>query len=257
MELPRNPFKAAIIEGRRQLGLWLTINDAAIAEMLAGCGYDWILIDLEHSSIEPASAPGLLQAMAPYPVHPIVRPASLDPTEIKRLLDRGVQSILVPFVQSVEDAQRAAAAVAYPPDGMRGLAGLTRATRYGAVEDYHRRAREEICLIIQIETRAALDQLEAIAAVPGVDAVFVGPADLAASMGHVGNPSHPDVTAACVDAMARLAAIGKPSGFLTLDEAVTKAIIDAGCVFPAVDVDLAILRKGALNQQEKWRQAMS
>ncbi len=253
MDLPKNPFKAAIAEGRRQLGLWCAINDSTVVEMMAGCGYDWMLLDIEHSTLDPATALPLLQATAPYPVHPVVRPSSLDPAEIKKLLDCGAQSILVPYVQSAEEARVAAGAVAYAPDGFRGVAGMTRASRWGTVERYHARAREEICLIVQVETRAALDRLEDIAAVPGVDAIFIGPSDLAASFGHPGEPSHPEVRAACLDAMKRLAAIGKPSGFLTLDEEVLKEMIEAGCVFPAVDVDIAILRRGALASVAKWR----
>ena len=257
MDLPKNSFKAAVSSGTRQLGLWCSINDAAIAEMMAGCGYDWLLIDMEHSAIELQDVLGLLQAVAPYPVHPIVRPTSLDPAMIKKLLDFGAQSLLIPYVQSAEDARVAAAAVAYPPEGVRGMAGITRAARFGDVADYHKRAREEICLILQVESREALDQLEEIAAVPGVDAVFIGPADLAASFGHRADTSHPDVRAACVEAMNRLAAIGKPSGFLSLDEAFLAEIIDAGCVFPAIDVDMAILRRGALERSAHWRKAAS
>ena len=156
--------------------------------------------------------------MAPYPVHPIVRPSSLDPAEIKRFLDCGVQSLLIPYVQNVEEAQLAAASVAYAPEGIRGFAGITRASRYGTIPNYAKRAREEICLMVQIETQEALEQLEAIAKVPGVDAVFIGPADLAASMGYPGEPSHPEVKKACIEGMKRIRAVGKPAGFLTLDQ---------------------------------------
>ncbi len=253
MDLAKNGFKSAILEGRQQIGLWCSINDSMIAELLAGCGFDWMLFDTEHAAIDTLSVVPLLQAVAPYPVHPIVRPTSLNAAEIKKLLDSGVQTILVPYVQSADDARAAAAAVDYPPGGIRGVAGITRATRFGAIPEYHRRARAEICLIVQIETRAALDALDEIATVPGVDAVFIGPADLAASLGHPGEPSHPDVKAACLDAMRRLRALGKPAGFLTLDKAFLGEIIEAGCVFTAVDVDSAILRRGAMEQSKHWR----
>ncbi len=253
MDLPQNPFKAAIRAGRRQIGLWCSINDSVVAEMLAGCGFDWMLFDAEHGALDPLTVLPLLQAVAPYPVHPIVRPSSLDVAEIKKLLDYGAQTILVPYIQSAEEARLAAASVAYAPEGVRGVAGITRAARFGAVPDYHRRAREEICLIVQIETRAALDALEEIAAVPGVDGLFIGPADLAASLGFPGEPSHPEVKAACLDAVRRIRAAGKPAGFLTLDEPFLEEIVAAGCVFTAVDIDAAILRRGALAQARAWR----
>jgi len=253
MDMPRNTFKAAIEAGRQQIGLWCSIPDSGVAELLAGCGFDWLMFDTEHASIDALNVLPLLQAVAPYPVHPIVRPSSLDPAEIKKLLDSGAQTILVPYVQSAEEARLAAAAVAYPPEGIRGVAGITRASRFGAVADYTRRARAEICLIVQIETRGALEALEEIAAVPGIDAVFIGPADLAASLGHPGEPSHPEVKAAVLDAIRRVRAAGRPAGFLTLDQDFLVEAIAAGSVFTAVDVDAAILRSGALAQAEKWQ----
>ena len=253
MDMPENTFKAAIEAGRQQIGLWCSIPDSGVAELLAGCGFDWLMFDTEHASIDALNVLPLLQAVAPYPVHPIVRPSSLDPAEIKKLLDSGAQTILVPYVQSAEEARLAAAAVAYPPEGIRGVAGITRASRFGAVADYTRRARAEICLIVQIETRGALEALEEIAAVPGIDAVFIGPADLAASLGHPGEPSHPEVKAAVLDAIRRVRAAGRPAGFLTLDQDFLTEAIAAGSVFTAVDVDAAILRSGALAQADKWR----
>jgi 4-hydroxy-2-oxoheptanedioate aldolase len=253
LDLPVNTFKAAIREGRQQLGLWCSINDGTIAEMMAGCGYDWLLFDAEHAALDPLTVLPLLQAVAPYPVHPIVRPASLNPAEIKKLLDFGAQSLLVPYVQSEEEARLAAAAVAYPTDGIRGVAGLTRATRFGTIPDYAVRARDEICLIVQVETRAALAELDRIVAVPGVDAIFFGPADLAASLGYPGQPGHPEVRAAVVDAIRRVRAAGKPAGFLALDADFLDLAIGAGSVFTAVDVDVAILRRGAIDQAAHWR----
>lgn len=253
MDLPKNTFKSALSEDKQQLGLWLSINDSAIAEMLAGCGYDWILIDVEHTAMDTLSVLPLLQAIAPYPTHAIVRPSALDPAEIKKLLDCGAQSILVPYVQTAEEARLAAAAVDYAPRGMRGVAGITRASRFGAVKDYTKRAREEICLIVQVETISALEQLEDIASVDGVDAVFIGPADLAASMGHPGNTGHPDVEAACLDGLQRLKKMGVPAGFLTLDQAFIAKAMEAGSTFTAVDVDTAVLRQGALARLEEWR----
>ena len=252
MDLPVNTFKAALREGRVPVGLWCSSDDTGVAEMLAGCGYDWLLFDCEHAALDPLRVLPLLQAVAPYPTHAMVRPSRLDEAEIKRLLDFGAQSILVPFVRTVAEAERAAASVAYAPEGVRGLAGITRATRYGAVQEYAERAREEICLIVQVETRDALDELEAIAAVPGVDAVFIGPADLAASMGYRGEPSHPDVRAACVDAVQRLRRVGMPVGTLSLDHDLLAAMQAEGLAFAAIDVDLAILRRGAMHRRTEW-----
>jgi 4-hydroxy-2-oxoheptanedioate aldolase len=257
MELPSNPFKSALLQGKQQLGLWCTINDTSIAEMLANCGFDWLMFDTEHSALDPLTVLPLLQAVAPYPVHPIVRPTSLNPAEIKKLLDLGAQTLLVPYVQNAEEARLAADAVAYPPGGIRGVAGMTRASRYGAVPQYHQRAREQICLIVQVETRSALDDLDNILAVPGVDAVFIGPSDLGASLGYPGEPSHPVVKEACLDAVRRIRAAGKPAGFLTLDQEFLGEIIAAGSLFTAVDVDIAVLRRGALAQAEHWRQQTS
>lgn len=253
MDLPKNAFKTAIMNGERQIGIWCTIGDPVVAELLAGCGYDWIMFDTEHSIMDPPLVLPLLQAVAPYPVTPIVRPGSLDLAEIKKLLDCGVQTLLIPFVQNAEEARLAAAAVAYPPDGVRGVSGLTRATRFGTIPGYARRAREEICLIVQIETRAALDELEEICAVPGIDAVFIGPADLAASLGHLGEPGHPEVRATVVDAIRRIRAAGKPAGFLSPDPTYVDAVIEAGSVFTAVDIDVAILRRIGASRAEAHR----
>src|SRR5918912_3833550 len=217
MQLPQNRFKRALAEGRQQIGLWCSLPSAFAAEIVAPAGFDWLLFDTEHS---PSSVPTVLsqlQAVAPYDVSPAVRAATNDAVLIKRLLDIGAQTLLLPYVESAEEAQRAALAMRYPPEGVRGVSGLTRATRFGRVEGYFRRASEELCLIVQVETQAALDQLEAIARVDGVDGVFIGPADLAASLGHPGEPNHPAVQAAVLDAIRRIRACGKPAGILSPD----------------------------------------
>jgi 4-hydroxy-2-oxoheptanedioate aldolase len=252
MDLPRNAFKAALKEGRRQIGLWVTIPDGGTVELLAGCGYDWLLIDTEHSPLDAVGVMPLLQAAAPYPVSAIVRPGWNDPVEIKKLLDIGAQSLLIPYVQTAEEAAAAVAAVRYPPRGIRGVAGTTRATRYGAVKDYAARAHEETCLLVQVETAEALARIEEIAAVEGVDGIFIGPADLAASMGHAGNPGHPEVRAAVLDAVARIGAAGLPAGILSLDAGLLQAAAEAGAHFIAVDVDMALLRRGAMARAAEW-----
>jgi len=246
MNLPRNLFKAALNEGRHQLGIWNGIGGNTVSEALAACGYDWVMIDAEHGAIETGDILPSLQAIAGYAdVSAVVRPAQNDAALIKRLLDFGAQTLLIPFVQSGAEAQAAVAAMRYAPRGIRGMAGIQRASRFGFVEDYATRAEEELCLIVQIETALGLDRLEEIAATDGVDGVFIGPADLAASMGYTGNPDHPQVVAACEDAIGRCRAVGVPSGILTLDEGLSRYFTACGTSFNAVGVDLAILISGA------------
>lgn len=243
MELPTNTFKRALSEGRHQLGLWCSLPGAYAAEAVAGSGFDWLLFDTEHSPGDPLTVLAQLQAVAPYPVSAVVRPASNDAVLIKRFLDFGAQTLLIPYVQNAEEAKAAVAAMRYPPAGIRGVSGVTRATRFGRVADYGKRAGEELCLLVQIETQDALDNLEAIAAVDGVDGVFIGPADLAASLGHVGEPGHPRVTALIEKAVGRIRACGKPAGILTPDTAFAARCIELGTLFTAVGVDAAMLVK--------------
>jgi len=244
MNLPENHFKRALREGRQQIGLWCSLPGSYAAEAVAGSGYDWLLFDTEHSPGDPLTVLAQLQAVAPYDVSAVVRPASNDTVLIKRFLDLGAQTLLIPYVQNAEEARAAVAAMRYAPDGVRGVSGLTRATRFGRISGYGKRAAEELCLLVQVETREALDQLEAIAAVEGVDGVFIGPADLAASLGHVGDPGHPEVVAAVEEAIHRLRAAGKPAGILTPDPAFAKRCIEIGTVFTAVAIDAGILARG-------------
>ncbi len=253
MELPKNHFKAGLAAGRQQIGIWVTIPGSGHAESIAGCGFDWMLIDTEHAVMDLTTVQAMLQAAAPYGTQTLVRPGSLDLVEIKRLLDIGAQTILVPYVQSAKEAALAVQAVRYPPHGVRGVAGITRASRFGAVPDYNARANAEVCLLVQVETAATLPEIEAICAVEGVDGVFIGPADLAASMGHTGNPGHPEVKAAVLDAVRRIRKAGKPAGILSLDPAFLTEAIAAGTLFTAVDVDQAILLRGARDLAAKWK----
>jgi 4-hydroxy-2-oxoheptanedioate aldolase len=241
MDLPRNAFKAALKAGRHQAGLWCTIPDPGVIEAMAGAGYDWIVIDTEHTPTDPALGLSLLQAAAPYPVSAVVRPVVNDTALIKRWLDVGAQTLRLPYVQTPAEAEAAVAACRYGPRGVRGVTGLSRATRYARIPDYLTRAEEEICLLVQVETISALASLEDIAGIDGVHGVFFGPSDLSASMGLLGQPNHPDVIAACLDGIARLQKIGVPAGILTLDQTVTRRYIDAGTSFTALGVDLALM----------------
>lgn len=243
MELPRNAFKHAIRAGQQQVGLWVSLASAYSAELVAGSGFDWLLLDGEHSPNDPPRILEQLQAVAPYPVTPIVRPAWNDKILIKRYLDVGVQSFLVPYVSSGAEARAAVEAVRYPPRGIRGVAGTTRASRYGRIADYAKRAEEEICMLVQIETRAGLDDLEAIARTDGIDGVFIGPADLAAGLGHLGEIGHAEVQSAIKDAIARIRACGKPAGILATDDASTQRYMEWGTTFTAVGLDAMILAR--------------
>jgi len=255
VDLPVNRFKQALKGGQQQIGLWNSIPGPLVAEALAGCGFDWVVIDTEHAPTDVPDVLGMLQAMAPYPVSAVVRPAANDPVLIKRLLDFGAQTLILPYIQSAEEAQAAVAAVRYAPRGMRGVAGLTRASRFGAVPDYTRRADAEICLILQVETALALSQIEEIAATDGVDGLFIGPADLAASMGHPGALDHPAVKAAIEDAIRRITATGKPAGILTSDAAFARGCMGWGTRFTAVGMDIGLMLQAARGLAASYRSA--
>ena len=246
MQLPANPFKAALRDGRRQIGLWLGLASPYSAELLAGAGFDWLLIDGEHAPNELNDVLLQLQAIAPYPSHPVVRAASNDPVRIKQLLDIGAQTLMLPMVQSAADAAQAVAATRYPPRGIRGVgSALARASRWNRVPDYLTRADSEICVLVQVETRRGLAELDAIATTDGVDGVFIGPADLAADMGHPGRPDHPDVRAAIDDAIVRIQRHGKAAGILMADEAQARRLLELGARFVAVGVDTTLLARRA------------
>lgn len=241
MNLPENTFKRRLKAGEQQIGLWVSIPDPAMVEAMAGAGYDWMLIDTEHTPVEVSTVLTLLQAAAPYPTSAIVRPVVNDTALIKRHLDQGAQTLLLPYIETRAEAEAAARAMSYPSAGVRGVAGIQRGSRFGRVPDYMDRAEDELCLLLQIETVKGLENLEEIAGVEGVDGIFIGPSDLAASMGHRGRPGHPEVRAAILEAISRLKAMGKPAGILTLDEDFARTCIEAGTLFTAVGVDTALL----------------
>jgi 4-hydroxy-2-oxoheptanedioate aldolase len=253
MDLPPNNFKRAIIAGRQQIGLWVSLASAYSAEIVAGSGFDWLVIDTEHSPNEVDTTLAQLQVVAAYPVAPVVRPAWNDKVLIKRHLDIGAQSLLIPYVQNEDEAAAAVAAMRFPTRGVRGVAGVTRASRFGRVRDYAKRAHEELCLLVQIETREGLDNLEKITRVEGVDGVFIGPADLAAGLGHLGDQGHAEVQAAIKDAIGRIKACGKPAGILATDEAATRRYIEWGTVFTAVGLDVMILARESEKLAAKFK----
>src|SRR4051812_5073346 len=189
-DLPHNKFKHALASGKQQVGLWLSMTSPVATEIVAGAGFDWMLVDMEHSANDLVDVGAHLRAAVGGTAEPVVRVPWNDFVLVKRLLDLGVRSFLFPFVQSAEEAKRAVEATRYPPKGIRGFAGTTRANRYGRVPNYAQRAEEEICVLVQTETRQALGEIEKIAALDGVDGIFIGPADLAASFGHLGQLQH-------------------------------------------------------------------
>jgi 4-hydroxy-2-oxoheptanedioate aldolase len=245
MELPENRFKRALSEGRPQLGLWCSLPGGYVAEILVGAGFDWILLDTEHSPNDPIGVLPQLQAAVAYDVSCIVRPAWNDLVLIKRFLDVGAQTLLIPFVQNADEAEAAVTAMRYPPRGRRGSGGTVRASRFGRIPGYARDAERELCLLVQVETREALDAIESIAAVDGVDGIFIGPGDLAASLGYPGEPGHPEVVAAVEEAIGRIGRAGKPAGILTLDRAFARRCLELGTLFTAVGVDASLLARGA------------
>jgi 4-hydroxy-2-oxoheptanedioate aldolase len=253
MELPRNNLKHALAAGTQQLGLWSSLASNYTVEVIAGAGFDWLLLDTEHSPNDLESVLAQLQACAPYATHPVVRVAWNDTVLIKRFLDIGTQSLLIPFVQNAEEARAAVAATRYPPQGVRGVAGLTRATRFGRVPGYAKRAHEELCVLLQVETKEALDNIEEICAVEGVDGVFIGPADLHASLGYTGETGNPAVVPMIEDAIRRIRQAGKAAGVLTSAEAEVRRYIAAGSSFTAVGADVGILARGAEQLLAKYR----
>ena len=245
MELPQNTFKRALKAGRLQIGLWSSLSSNYSVEVIAGAGFDWILLDTEHSPNELESLLTQLQAAAPYATHPVVRVAWNDMVTIKRVLDIGAQSLLVPYVSTAAEARSAVSYTRYPPAGARGVAGTTRASRFGRVKDYAKRADEEICLLVQVETQQALDNIEAICAIDGVDGVFIGPADLHASLGHTGEIAHPEVKPLIADAIRRIRKSGRAPVILTPSEADARQWLECGALFVAVGADVGILARGA------------
>jgi len=246
-----NSFKRALREGRAQIGAWSTIPSAYTCELIAGSGYDWVLLDTEHTPTDTPQMLHHLQAVAAAqpapgasPTHAVVRPAWNDPVLIKRYLDIGAQSLLLPFVQNADEARAAVRAVRYAPEGIRGMGGSVRAANYGRTKDYVARAADELCLLVQAETAEALTQIEAIASVDGIDGIFIGPSDLSASMGYPDQPNHPEVVRAINDAIGRIRACGKAPGILMVDERRARECLDLGALFVAVTLDTIVLRDG-------------
>ncbi len=250
-----NVFKNALKARKRLIGLWLGLANAYTAEVCAGVGFDWLLIDGEHAPNDLRSVLEQLQAIAAYPSHPIVRPPIGETHLIKQLLDIGVQTLLIPMVENAEQAKRLVAAVRYPPRGVRGVGStLARASNFGAQADYLATADDQICLLLQVESLAGLANVSAIAATEGVDGVFIGPSDLAAAMGHLGEPAHPEVQAAIQRSIKAILDAGKAPGILAVSETLARHYLELGVVFAAVGTDVSLLSKGAHKLAELFAQ---
>lgn len=247
MHNPVNPFKKALRERRAQIGFWLGLADNYSTEICASAGFDWLLVDSEHSPADQRTLLAQAQAIAGYPAtHAVARVpmghGDAGTAYIKRVLDLGFQSILVPMVDTAEQARAIVQATRYAPAGVRGM-GTARAARWGRIPAYATEANDEICVLVQVETREALEQIEAIAAVDGVDGLFIGPADLSASLGYPGKSTIPQVQSVILDSIRRIVATGKAAGILTLDETLAQRQLDAGATFVAVGIDSGILAR--------------
>lgn len=248
-----NGFKQALCNGEQQVGFWLSMGSSYSAEMCASVGFQWLLIDGEHAPNDLHTMLLQLQAIAPYSAHPVVRLADDNPTFIKQILDVGAQTLLIPMVQSAEQAEAIVKSTRYPPFGTRGVgAAAARASLWNGVADYVHHANQDICVLVQVESVTALENLEAICAVEGVDGVFIGPADLAASMGYMGNPNHPEVKQAIEDNVHKIIASGKVAGTLTSDTAQAKKYMELGVGFVAVGLDVSLMMQAIRKRAEEF-----
>jgi 4-hydroxy-2-oxoheptanedioate aldolase len=258
MQLPVNAFKAALRAGRPQIGLWHGLANSYASELLATTGFDWLAIDAEHAPNDPRSILAQLQAMAPYPVHPVVRTPSADAALLKQYLDVGAQTVLVPMVETAGQAAGVVAATRYPPTGIRGVgSALARASRWNQVDNYLHRCTQEICVLVQVESAVGLTNLAAIAATDGVDGVLFGPADLAASMGMLGNTADQRVQEAIADGVRMVRAAGKAPGVLTVDRAIARRYLGAGALFVAVGIDTTLLIGAARGLRAEYQDIAS
>ncbi len=248
-----NGFKRDLLAGKKLIGCWSSLSNAITTEVLGVAGFDWILLDGEHSPNDVSTFIPQLMALKDSASAPVVRPSCNSEVEIKRLLDAGFYNFLVPFVESADDARRAVAATRYPPQGIRGVSIAQRSNRYGTVPDYFKSVNEHICVMVQIESRAGVAAAREIAALDGVDCIFVGPSDLAAGLGHLGNAGHPEVQAAIAAVFADAKACGKPIGILAPVELDARRYMDMGATFVGVGSDLGVFRSATQALHDRYR----
>jgi 2-dehydro-3-deoxyglucarate aldolase len=247
-----NRFRADLVAGKRLIGCWCSLASPITTEVLGIAGFDWLLLDGEHSPNDVLTFIPQLMALKDSPSAPVVRPAWNDPVEIKRLLDAGFYNFLVPMIETADAARAAVAATRYPPDGIRGVSVAQRGNRYGTVPDYLKRANEQVCVLVQIESRKGLAAAAGIAAVDGIDGIFVGPSDLAAALGHLGNAAHPEVQQAIAEVFRVVSAAGKPLGILAPVEADARRYLEMGASFVAVGSDLGVFRAATQGLRDKY-----
>ncbi|MEO4109656.1 4-hydroxy-2-oxoheptanedioate aldolase [Acinetobacter pittii] len=248
-----NYFKQKL-KNEQQIGMWVGLADGYCAEIAANAGYDWLLIDGEHAPNDVRSILAQLQSLAAYPSQAVVRPVSGDVPLIKQLLDIGVQTLLIPMVESAEQAELMVKATRYPPEGIRGVgAALARASRWNNIPDYLQIADEQICVLVQVESKKGLDNLDEILKVDGIDGVFIGPADLSAALGYRGNPGHEYVQNIIVQTIQKIRAAGKAAGILSADEMLAKQYLELGTEFVAVGVDTSLLMKSMKQLLSKFK----
>jgi 4-hydroxy-2-oxoheptanedioate aldolase len=248
-----NHFKRKL-KTQQQIGLWVGLADAYGTEIAANAGYDWLLIDGEHAPSDLRTTLSQLQSIAAYPSQAVVRPPIGSVQLIKQLLDIGAQTLLIPMVESVEQAELMVKAVRYPPQGVRGVgAALARATRWNSIPDYYATAHENICLLIQIESVEGLANLDDILKVEGIDGIFIGAVDLSATMGYEGNPNHPEVQKAVINAIQRIRASGKAAGILSTQHEATEQYLALGTEFVAVGVDTSVLMQSLRTLLQRYK----
>ncbi len=248
-----NAFRQALINREPLYGCWVSLASPITAEVLGLAGFDWLLLDAEHSPNDLTTLVPQLMALKDSVSAPIVRPPQNEPIIIKRLLDAGFHNVLFPFVESAEDARNAVAATRYPPDGIRGFSVSQRNNRYGTVPDYLKVINDNISVLVQIESRPGIDAVDEIAKVPGVDCVFIGPGDLSAALGHIGNPGHPEVQEVIRHLINRALAAGKPAGILAPVEADARRYMEWGATFVGVGSDLGVFRNGTQGLIDKYK----
>ena len=248
-----NSFKRDLLAGKKLIGIWSSLANEITAEVLGVAGFDWVVLDGEHSPNNVRTFITQLMALKDSPTAPVVRPTCNNAVEIKLLLDSGFYNFLIPFVESADEARSAVSATRYPPQGIRGVSVSQRSNRFGTVPDYFKNVNQHICVMVQIESRAGVAAVKDIAAVDGVDCIFVGPSDLAAALGHLGNASHPEVQAAIAQIFADAKAAGKPTGILAPVEADARRYLAMGATFVGVGSDLGAFRNATQALCDRYR----
>ncbi|MEI9985163.1 MAG: aldolase/citrate lyase family protein [Aliidongia sp.] len=252
-----NPFKTWLAENRATppLGSWLMSAAPSTAEAMGHCGFDFLVVDMEHVPVEVPDMVAILRAMSGTPAQPVVRLAWSDQVLVKRVLDAGARSLMFPFIENAEEAAEAVRFTRYPPDGVRGVAAVHRASQFGRIPNYLARANDSVAVIVQLETPGAIDRLPEIAAVPGVDALFVGPGDLSASMGLMGQIGHDDVQAAIARAAEMAKAAGKPIGIVGPNPDMVRRFLSYGYDYAAIASDMAMMIGRAVDWLGALREA--